>query len=74
VNKSVYAIGNEQFRGNDKLQEYLNNNPKIVEELSVKVLEAMKTGVVVAPESAENGDDDDGEIIGKDEEFLKLGE
>lgn len=74
VNKSTYAVGGEQFRGNEKLQEYLNANPKVVQELSAKVIEAMKSGVVVAPESAENGDDDDDGIVGKDEEFLKLGE
>jgi len=35
----------------------------------------MKNGVVRAPESAAEGDDSDSdEIIGKDEEFLKLEE
>jgi len=75
VNKSTYAVGKENFRGQEALQEYLKKHLEVVKDLEIKVKEAMKNGVITTPEKPVSDDDDDdsNEIIGKDEEFLKLG-
>ena len=77
VNKSTYAIGKETFRGQDAVAEYLKKNPEVVKDLEVKVKEAMKNGVVRAPEvltTDTDASDDSDEVLGKDEDFLKLEE
>jgi len=76
VNKSTYAVGKENFRGKEALQEYLKEHLDIVKELETKIKEAMKSGVVTAPENTPiDNEEEDDEIVGKDDEkFLKLGE
>jgi len=75
-NNKTYIVGSEKLTGKDKVAEYLETNPKAVKELESQIIAAMREGVKTAPPADEKGDDidDSNEIIGKDEEFLKLGE
>lgn len=77
VNKSTYAIGEQTFRGQNAVSEYLADNPEVVGDLEEKIKEAMRTGVVTAPEREQNDDVDDVdgvEPISDDQEFLSLEE
>lgn len=77
INKSTYSVLGEQIKGANNVGQYLQDNPKVVEELSVKVKDAMRNGIVTAPEEAGEGDDSPDELLEleeKDAEFLSLEE
>lgn len=76
VNKTTYSVDGHQIKGKDNVTTYLKENPEVVEELAVKVKEAVRNGIVVAEdkpveEEAELGDNllEEG-----DSEFLSLEE
>lgn len=77
VNKSTYSVLGEQIRGSKGVAQYLQDNPKVVEELSGKVKEAMRNGIVTAPAELESGKEPANELLEleeEDSEFLSLEE
>lgn len=73
INKSTYGIGDQTFRGQKALAEFLADNLEAVADLEVKIKEAMKSGVITAPEIPQD-DVEDEELVSDDQEFLSLEE